>query len=258
MQLHVLASGSTGNGVFIEIGERRFLIDAGISARRIERGLAEIGVSLASLDGIFITHEHNDHISGLPVLAKRHHLPVYTRPATWDVITSVTRIPPECRRDLGESINFGPVKVIPFPVSHDAVDPIGFCFCYANWKWVLATDLGVITRGAAQALAYADVAVIESNHDVEMLANGPYPAFLKKRIRGKQGHLSNQDAGQILARIPRVKKMQVFLAHLSQHNNHPQVAEQTVTEILTNHNCLVGESIVLHRTYPDRTASLII
>jgi len=257
MQLHILASGSTGNAVLIELGGRKLLIDAGISARRIEHGLNDVGIQLADLDGVLITHEHSDHVKGIPVLVKRHNLPIYARSATWEALPGNDKIPRECRRELRDSLDFGPVKVVPFATSHDAADPVGFCFYYQNIKWVLATDLGIVTRTVAQALANADVAVLESNHDVEMLRVGPYPAFLKQRIKGKQGHLSNHDAGQILAHIPRQRVMQVFLAHLSQHNNHPRLAEKTVSQVLQNYGCEVGEEIVLHRTYPNCTASLV-
>lgn len=257
MQLHVLASGSTGNAVLIELGGRKLLIDAGISARRIERGLAEVGIQVAELDGVLLTHEHSDHIKGIPVLVKRHRVPVYARPATWDAMPGQAKIPSECRRDLGDSLDMGPVKIVPFPTSHDAADPVGFCFYYKDIKWVLATDLGVVTRQVAEALSYAEVAVLESNHDVEMLQSGPYPYFLKQRIRGTKGHLSNHEAGQILAYVPRPPVMQVFLAHLSQHNNHPHLAERTVREVLNLKGCMVGEEIILNRTYPDCTSSLI-
>lgn len=257
MQIHIIASGSTGNAALMLFGNRKILIDAGISARRIEQGLAAVGTHPADLDAILITHEHSDHVKGIQVLTKRHRVPVYTRPATWEAIPGGDKIPGDCRRDLGEYLDMGPVKIVPFATSHDAVDPVGFCLYYRNTKWVLATDLGEVTPGISEALAYADLAILESNHDPEMLQTGPYPAFLKQRIRSRQGHLSNQQAGQILAQIPRQNVMQVFLAHLSQQNNHPHLAERTVSEVLHRSGCGVGRDIILHRTYPDRTSSLI-
>lgn len=257
MQIHILASGSAGNAVLVEMGGHKILVDAGISCRRIERGLAAVGFTAGELDGILITHEHTDHIKGIPVMARRYHVPVYARPAAWTRIAEADRIPRECRREVGDKLDFGPVQVVPFSVSHDAVDPVGYGFYYKNNKWVVATDFGVITRPVAEALAYADVAVLESNHDLEMLRTGPYPPYLKQRIEGKKGHLSNHDAGYLLARIPRVRHMQVFLAHLSQHNNLPHLAERTVRDVLHRHDCSVGEDIILHRTFPDRTTSLV-
>jgi phosphoribosyl 1,2-cyclic phosphodiesterase len=256
MQLHILASGSTGNAVLVEMGGKQLLIDAGISARRIERGLSEVGIQVDRLDGVLITHEHSDHIKGIEVLVRKHHIPVYARPATWEAMNCRDKIPREYQKDLGSSLDIGAVKVVPFATSHDAADPVGFCFYFQDYKWVLATDLGIVTPGVEKALAYADVAILEANHDVDMLRNGPYPLFLKTRIRSRVGHLSNHEAGQILARTPRQRAMQVFLAHLSQQNNLPQLAERTVREVLQKSGCAVGEDIILHRTYPDATISL--
>jgi len=257
MQVHILASGSTGNAALVELGGKKLLIDAGISARRIERGLAGVGIHAADLDGVLITHEHSDHVKGIEVFTKKFRIPVYARPATWAGIPGHEQIPVVCRKELGDALDIGPVKILPFPTSHDANDPIGFCLHYKHLKWVLATDLGEITKVTAEALAYADLAILESNHDPEMLRHGPYPAFLKQRIRGRHGHLSNHEAGQILSLIARRPLMQVFLAHLSQQNNHPELAEKTVADVLRRNGCGVGEDIILHRTYPDRTSSLV-
>lgn len=257
MQVHVLASGSTGNAVFFQFGETKLLVDAGISTRRIERGLEEVGIKTADLDGVLITHEHTDHIKGLDVLIRRYKLPVYAREKTWRMIKCREKLPVDCRIEMKESFDIGGVKVEPFSISHDAVDPVGFCFYHRQGKYVLATDMGIVTPGVEKALALADVAVMETNHDLEMLIDGPYPHFLKQRIRGEQGHLSNHDAGKLLARVAHKKGMQVFMAHLSQQNNYPGLAERTVTDILRQNNCAVGEEIILHRTYPDRTASFV-
>ncbi|MGI5921290.1 MAG: MBL fold metallo-hydrolase [Syntrophomonadaceae bacterium] len=257
MQIHILASGSSGNAVFIELGGCKLLIDAGISARRIERGLAAVGVRAGDLDGVLITHEHSDHIQGLDVLIRRHHLPVYARPATWSAIPCRSKLPGSCCLELEETLEKGPVYITPFSISHDAADPVGFCFYYRNYKWVLATDLGVVTPNVREALTRADAVVLEANHDVEMLQKGPYPQFLKQRIKSKVGHLSNFDAAQLLATIPRQPVMEVFLAHLSQKNNHWQLAENTVLRVLKDHGLAAEEEIKLHRTYPDATASLV-
>lgn len=257
MQVHILASGSTGNAIFIEMGGHKLLIDAGISTRRIERGLAEVGIRAADLDGILITHEHSDHIKGLDVLVRKHQIPVYARPAAWEAIPCRNKLPGSCCRELEDSLEIGDVQILPFAISHDAADPVGFRFYYRNFKCVLATDLGETTPVVEKALAMADAVILEANHDAEMLRTGPYPQFLKQRIKSRVGHLSNVQAAEILAAIPRRKVMQVFLAHLSQKNNHPQLAKKTVADILKNYGCLVGEEIILNRTYPDGTASLV-
>lgn len=254
MQFHVLASGSTGNSVFIEMEGAKILVDAGISARRIKNALSSIGTNVEELDGILITHEHRDHISGIATLTKKYRLPVYARPAAWDAMYCRADIPDECRRNLGDSLDIGTVKIEPFSISHDAADPVGFNFFQGDFKASVATDLGFVTDGVKKALALSDVIVFESNHDVEMLKSGSYPWHLKKRIMSNRGHLSNYDAGWTLARLERKKRTKVFLAHMSKENNRPEIAERTVSEILKEQGC--DSEIDLKLTFPDQISSL--
>ncbi|HWP98397.1 MAG TPA: MBL fold metallo-hydrolase [Syntrophomonadaceae bacterium] len=250
MRIHVLASGSTGNAVLFRLGEQLLLIDAGISARRIEHSMAALGYRAGDLDAILVTHEHKDHVSGLRVLARRYCIPVYTRAKTWQTLDCRDQLPPECIRVIDGVIDVGAVRVEAFPLSHDAVDPVGFCLHHKNKKVVLATDLGTITAEVENALAGAHALVLESNHDPDMLANGSYPHFLKQRIKSPYGHLSNQQAALLLSRMPRPQMIQVFLAHLSQENNTPQLARETVSRILANKGCQVGRDIILYPTHP--------
>jgi phosphoribosyl 1,2-cyclic phosphodiesterase len=256
MQIHVLASSSSGNAVVFEIGGVTLLVDAGISARRITQGLEAAGIAASSVDALLITHEHIDHIKGMDVLCRRHHVPVYAREGAWDRIPFRDKIPAECRHTLGDSLTIRGVHIEPFAISHDAADPVGFCFYHHDKKYTLATDLGVVTPTVKDALAMADAAVLESNHDPQMLMEGPYPAYLKQRIRGRLGHLSNLEAGETLSDIPRKEGMQVFLAHLSQQNNLPGLAERTVKQALVQSGCDVGHDLILRRTYPDALSSL--
>jgi phosphoribosyl 1,2-cyclic phosphodiesterase len=255
MQVHILASGSTGNSVLLQLGGKKILVDAGISARRIEQGLAGVGVKAADLDCVLITHEHIDHIKGLDVFIRRHEIPVYTRPGTWEAIPCRCKLPAHCCRDIYEHIDLGAVRVEPFSISHDANDPVGFCFYWQQVKWTLATDLGIVTAQVKNALAHASLAIVESNHDVDMLQTGPYPFYLKQRIKGEKGHLSNLDAARLLAYAARTGPMQVFLAHLSQQNNTPSLAENTVSEFLRQQGYEIGKDIMLYRTHANRTAS---
>lgn len=257
MQIHIIASGSKGNAIFFDFGSARILVDAGISCRRIEQGLAGIGMKAGDLDAVLITHEHTDHINGLDVLIRRHKIPVYTRPGTWQAIECSKEFPQECRRALNGHLNLKGVDIKPFRISHDAADPVGFSFHCQKTKCVVATDLGVVTNSVADELAMTDYMILESNHDVTMLRNGPYPPFLKQRIRSSVGHLSNHDAAHVLGSIPCKPGMQVFLAHLSQQNNHPDIAEKTVSDYLSDQGCVVGHDIILHRTYQDRVSSLV-
>lgn len=255
MQLHVLASGSSGNAIFLELGGKRVLIDAGISARRIEQGLKAVGICASDLDAVLVTHEHSDHVSGLPVFTKRFKVPVYARRLAWDAFQPQHHVDPSFRRELGFTLDLGNVKVEPFSIPHDAAEPVGFRFSCGDFRCVVATDIGCVTQRMEMVLAQSDVLVFESNHDVDMLKGGPYPWFLKQRILGNKGHLSNHETGKTLVRIARKSGMHVFLAHLSQHNNRPEVAMKTVGKQLEECGCRLGEDVHLHLTYPDQTVS---
>lgn len=255
MQVHILASGSTGNASLFKFGNTRILVDVGISTRRIENKLALLGVRAEELDGVLITHEHSDHVKGLDVFIRRYHLPVFARGATWEAIPCRGKLPAECCNTIDKEFCVGGVGVEAFGISHDAADPVGFSFHYRQQKWVMATDMGIITDSVVKALTGAQLAVLESNHDQEMLINGPYPGFLKQRIMGKYGHLSNHDVPVVLERTALKGQMQVFLAHLSQQNNDPALAYNTVSQILAHKGYRPGEDIKLHLTYPDTIVS---
>lgn len=257
MQIHILASGSTGNAVFVQLGGTKLLVDAGISCRRIERGLAAFGVKVGDLDAILVTHEHTDHIKGLDVLVRKHQIPVYARERTWEKISFRDRLPVACCRELPHELTLSKIRVQAFNTLHDAIDPVGFCFHYRKTKWVVATDLGKVTESVKQALDHAEVVVLESNYDIHMLNTGSYPEFLKKRIRSPLGHLSNQDAAEALVQVQLKDGAHIFLAHLSQNNNRPDIAETTVTKFLTGAGYEIGRDIILHQTFPDQTASFI-
>lgn len=257
MEIHVLASGSTGNTTLVRTDDATILVDAGISARRIKNSLAALGTAIESVDAVLVTHEHRDHICGLPTLTKKYRLPVYARPAAWRAIDADgpgALISRECRRDLPDSLDIGQVKIEPFSVSHDAADPVGFTFHHGQRKAAFATDLGFVTDTVKKALALSDLLVLESNHDVDMLKQGSYPWFLKQRILSSRGHLANTDAGWTIARLPRKSHCHVFLAHLSQENNRPDLAQATVAGILGDAGCRLDHEITLAVTHPDRIA----
>ena len=255
MQVHVLASGSTGNAIFLDFKHTRILVDAGISTRRIKNSLAELGTSIEELDGVFITHEHRDHVSGLATMSKKYNVPIYASMNTWSAMYCRELMPDQCCKVLTESMDIGQVKVEPFSISHDAADPVGYKFYNGSSKCSVVTDLGIVTETVNQAIAFSDVLVLESNHDVAMLEKGPYPWHLKRRILSNRGHLSNLAAGWALAALEKKPSMQVFLAHMSQKNNDPELAMHTVGTILTQQGCTLGSEIQLYRTYPDRIVS---
>lgn len=256
MHVHVLASGSTGNSVLLDFDDTKILVDAGISTRRIKNSLSEIGIGMEELDGVFITHEHRDHISGLPTMTKKYKLPVYATTDTWNNMYCHKDIAPESIQTLCESLDIGKVKIEPFRISHDAADPVGYRFYCGSRKCSVVTDLGFVTDSVKKAISLSDVLVLESNHDPELLKNGSYPWHLKKRIMSNRGHLSNFDAAWTLARLERKSKTQVLLAHMSQENNRPTLAESTVRDILLEQGCNLETEIDLKVTYPDQRVSI--
>ncbi|MBP2645236.1 MAG: fold metallo-hydrolase [Firmicutes bacterium] len=259
MQVNVLASGSRGNATLISLGGVKLLVDAGISTRRIKTELDKVGVNIGDLDGVLITHEHRDHISGLSTLTRKYGVPVYARPAAWEAILNDSKtcdVPTACQRELTSSLDIGGVKIEPFDISHDAVEPVGFRLYHKHTKCAFATDLGFVTDSVKKALSLSDVIILEANHDVDMLNQGSYPWFLKKRILSNKGHLANTDAGWTLARLQQKKNCHVFLAHLSQENNRPEVAEKTVSDILSEQSYKIGTDISLYLTYPDKASSI--
>lgn len=238
-KVHTLASGSKGNCILLQAGSTSILIDAGISSRQIVGKLGQLGVKPHELSGVFITHEHKDHINGLPVFAKRAQVPIFTREKTWLAMDCIKQIERSfCRLLPLTQMTIGDIIVKPFFISHDAAEPVGFSFFYKKEKCSLATDLGFVSDDVKKVVADSDVLILEANHDLKMLNEGSYPRFLKERIKGKQGHLSNLDAGNLLAQIVDKKLTDVFLAHLSQENNRPTLAKKTVNDILANENKL--------------------
>lgn len=245
-KVHMLASGSKGNSILVQAGSTSILIDAGISSRQIVGKLGQLGVKPNDLSGVFITHEHRDHVGGLPVFAKRAQVPVFTREKTWLAMDCIRQIERSfCRLLPLNEITIGDIVVKPFFISHDATEPIGFSFFYKKEKCSLATDLGFVSTDVKEALAGSDVIILEANHDLKMLNEGRYPRFLKERIKSKHGHLSNSDAGKLLTEIVDKKRTEIFLAHLSQENNRPTLALQTVSDILANEDKLDKVSIYL-------------
>ena len=242
LRVAMLASGSKGNAAYIELDGTRLLIDAGISARRITRSLADLGVDAASLDGVFITHEHSDHIKGLPTLLKQYHLPLFAPPATLRAIRESLAVPEDTFTPLTGNVMLGAVSVKSFSTLHDAVSPVGYAVCGSE-KCALATDLGFLTNDVMKAIEGADALILEANHDRELLQQGSYPWHLKQRILSNRGHLSNSAAAWALVRLKK-RPRAVFLAHMSQENNRPALVEETVRTILAQQN-VRQENIVL-------------
>ena len=228
----MLASGSKGNSALISTGKQNFLVDMGISCKMLTSRLKEVGFCVEDLDGIFLTHEHTDHVKGLATFTKKYTVPIYSSELTWRAILSKEpKIERRNCRIIGGALKCGEVEVNSFEIPHDAVDPHGYVFKCNGSKCAYITDTGFVTPAVRQAAEDADTIILEANHDVEMLKNGIYPPHLKQRILSTRGHLSNESAGWLLANLPRLPE-NIILAHLSQENNLPRLALDTVRNIL--------------------------
>ena len=229
----MLASGSKGNSALISTGKQNFLIDMGISCRMLTSRLGEVGLCVEDLDAIFLTHEHTDHVKGLGTFTKKHAVPIYSSELTWRaILTKDPKIERRNCRIFGGTLRCGEVEVNSFEIPHDAVDPHGYVLKCNGSKCAYITDTGFVTEAVRQAAEDADTLILEANHDVEMLKNGIYPPHLKQRILSTRGHLSNESAGYLLANLPRIPE-NIILAHLSQENNLPRLALDTVRNILS-------------------------
>ena len=231
MRLTTLASGSGGNCAVVSAGSTHILLDAGISARRIRAGLAEQRLDIRNISALFITHAHNDHIAGLCVLSRQCALPVFASPETAVILR---RTVPECIPRLqelvpGETAEIpGGVFVTPFSTVHDIPGSVGYVINDGKMRFGLCTDLGCVTDEVFEALCGVKAAVIEANHDEEMLRRGPYPYALKQRILSDRGHLSNAVSGALVSELARFGAEQILLGHLSRENNRPELALETV------------------------------
>ena len=236
-----IASGSSGNCIYAGYESTNLLVDAGISAKRIEEGLNSIGESLSNMDGILITHEHSDHINGLKTISKKHRLPLYATRGTIDGILKINGmdIDPALFNEVKSDNEFTLKDMVidPIRISHDAAEPV----CYRFYAYdgrskisgeasaAVCTDLGVFDDYIIDKLKGVSTLLLEANHDIRMLEVGPYPYFLKKRILGDKGHLSNDSAGELLSRLMEGSSLKnVLLGHLSKENNYAALAYETV------------------------------
>ncbi len=225
----VLASGSKGNAVWVSDGTTRILIDAGFSGKEIEKRLLARNLAPEQLDAIVVSHEHSDHIRGVGVLSRRYRLPVHITQATQQAAASqLGKLHQIKYFTCGSAFCIGALTVHPFSTSHDAADSAGFTVSRDGAKIGIATDLGVATGMVRQHLKGCRLLVLEANHDPEMLISGPYPWPLKQRIKGRSGHLANDDSRQLLAEILHDGLLHVVLAHLSETNNTPEKALHAV------------------------------
>jgi phosphoribosyl 1,2-cyclic phosphodiesterase len=229
----VLASGSKGNAIYVSDGQTAFLIDAGLSGVEIERRLGSRGLAPDRLQAIVVSHEHADHINGVGVLSRRYRLPVYLNRKTASAAKRIGQLHRVNTFDCGTGFQIDNLHIHPFSLSHDAEDPAGFTIQTNGIKIGLATDLGVVTAMVSEHLKGCRALILEANHDTRMLIDGPYPWPLKQRIQSRLGHLSNDDSRQLLCDVAHAGLEHVILAHLSETNNTPAAALNTIAPALT-------------------------
>ncbi|MCD8022345.1 MAG: MBL fold metallo-hydrolase [Lachnospiraceae bacterium] len=259
-----IASGSSGNCIFVGTEYSSVLIDAGISGKKVIEGLKEIDRKPEELDAILVTHEHSDHIKGLGVLARKYGLPVYCTSGTKEAMLLCNMLGTvdeslfhEVRPD--EHFTIQDLDVLPFAVSHDAAEPVAYRLSHEDKSVAVATDLGYYDEYVVDHLRDLDAVLIESNHDINMLQVGRYPYYLKQRILGLKGHLSNDNAGRLLGEILHDHMKGILLGHLSQENNLENLALMTVSEEITlGDNPFKGEDLPIQIAKRDQPSKMLV
>lgn len=232
VRICVLASGSSGNATFLAAGRTRILVDAGLSLRELTRRMAEIGEDPARLDAVLISHEHTDHVSGLPVLMRKHPVPVFLTHPTAPLIDWGGTEPRVERYQAGARFTIGDIEVGTFTVPHDATDPVAFTFRAEGIRIGLVTDLGYLPESVKYHIQGADFLILESNHDLEMLKVGPYPWAVKQRVMGRTGHLSNDTVAGFIREEMDSSTATLVLGHISENNNHPELVRMSASQAL--------------------------
>jgi len=251
MKIAVLSSGSEGNSSLIESSEGSILIDAGLSGRRLLERLNSITADIRSIMGIIISHDHADHINGAGIIARKLKIPVYIHKENY--LAGEEKFD-KCEVKFIESeINIGGFIIKPFPISHDGTANFAFNIFRGNKKISHVTDIGVVTALVKERIKNSDLLVLESNHDLEMLKNGPYPWYLKQRIAGNRGHLSNLSAGKLMEELGDFGLKNLILAHLSKENNDPSLAFDSMMETKEKNSL----QFRIHLAYQDRAIDYI-
>lgn len=234
-----------------------------MSGRRIETALSAIGVSCASVAGILITHEHQDHINGAGILSRRYGIPVYANALTWKAIEDMKlmgKLPAENKRMIaaGEAFSVGTFSVTAYPVPHDAADPIAYTVSAGGHKIAVATDIGYVTETVKENLFGSELVLIEANHDINMLNAGRYPYPLKRRILGDHGHLSNEAAASLICELAERGTRKFILGHLSGENNYPKLAYETASmDLKLKKGLISGQDVYLTVAFRDRASEIV-
>lgn len=244
MKICSLASGSKGNCLFLETGGVRLLVDAGLSLKEISSRLTDARIAPESIHAVLVTHEHIDHIRSAGSFARRHNVPVLISYATRQAAERYLHKAPLVEFETGYSFTFRGILIDPFPLSHDCCDPVGFVVESHEGRAGSATDLGMVTRLVREKLKGCRALNLESNHDPEMLLNGPYPWHLKQRIKSRHGHLSNQESLELLHDLAHEGLAALVMAHLSEVNNHPDKVAETTSAFLRDQNCCAPHIVI--------------
>ena len=255
-----LASGSSGNCFYLSDGETKILIDVGLSQSQIKKALKERGLNFGGFKGILITHDHADHIKGVGNLANDNAIPVYATEEVHKGMKKSYCMTREINNHLirrlekGELMRLGEFEIHSFEVPHDGTDNVGYFIQHSGVNFCIITDIGHITQEVSDHISMANYLVLEANYDKSMLDMGPYPAYLKARIASPTGHLSNEDCGKALSEFATPRLKHVWLCHLSEENNHPELARKTVETILRSVGIVPGKDFqldVLRRKVPS-------
>jgi phosphoribosyl 1,2-cyclic phosphodiesterase len=254
-----LYSGSSGNSIFVSTGKSKVLIDAGMPGKSIEKALNEIGETCENLDGIFVTHEHGDHTKGVGILSRKYNIPIFANSSTWEAMAkSLGNIKDENIKIINNaSVCINDMDILSYDIPHDAAAPCGYALFHNNKKVCIATDLGHFSENIKNQLKDADVILLESNHDIEMLKFGPYPYPLKRRILSDVGHLSNEACGKAIVELTNHKQKTIILGHLSRTNNFPELAYKTVVNILEENNIELNKDVILSMAKRDMPSNFI-
>lgn len=242
MRLCSIASGSSGNCIYVGSEATHLLVDVGISGKKTEAGLNGLELTGHDIDGILVTHEHSDHIAGLGVLSRKYEIPIFaTRGTIQAILKNGGKNAPEPplfhEIEADGRLVIKDLTVSPMRVSHDAAEPVAYRIGYGTKRVAVCTDLGVYNDYTVECLRGMDALLLEANHDVNMLQVGPYPYYLKQRILGDRGHLSNENSGRLLSRILHDNLKAVVLGHLSKENNIPELAYESVRMEITLGDC---------------------
>ncbi|MCD8153454.1 MAG: MBL fold metallo-hydrolase [Clostridiales bacterium] len=263
MRLCSIASGSSGNCTYVGSDRAHVLVDVGISGRSIERGLNQLDVTTKDVDAILITHEHSDHIKGLGVLSRKYQIPIYTTGGTVDAMMrggTLGKMPEGLFREIREDEPFQiqDLTINAFTIPHDAAQPVGYRLECERESIGIATDLGKYNDYIVDHLQNLDAVLLEANHDIHMLQVGRYPYYLKQRILGDRGHLSNENAGKLLCRLLHDNLKAIFLGHLSKENNYEELAYETVcSEVTMGDNPYKSRDFKIQVAKRDRISEIV-